>query len=221
VASSRPALVLLAAWLAACSNGNAVASPASRGSNATKKGSAQMASTDPDIAVAQHAIAQDLHVPEAAVKIRPLDVTVPGVLVFSASVDPAKAGRPVTRTGVIDGGKLYVEAEAMARVARAWKYGTKRTVPAATLAEVFGALHNATAGSSAILDEDTVETYKKVSGPRRAAAVAIPAETTVDGLPAVVYCLTSSARATPFSVVTAVVKPDYKVELHAQPVLED
>ena len=89
------------------------------------------------------------------------------------------------------------------------------------MAEVFGALHSATAVSSAFLDEDTVQTYKKVSGPKRAAAVALPTETTVDGDPAVVYCLTSSARGTPFSVVTAIVKPDYKVELRVQPVLED
>jgi len=37
----------------------------------------------------------------------------------------------------------------------------------------------------------------------------------------VVYCLTSSARGIPFSVVTAIVKPDFQVELRARPVLED
>jgi hypothetical protein len=180
-----------------------------------------MASSDKDIAVAQHAIAQELGVPEAAVKVRPLDVTVPGITVFSASVDPAKAGRHVTRTGIVEGGKLYTETDAMSRVARAWHYGAKRTVPPATVAQVFGALHNATAGSSPFIDEDTVQTYKKVSGPKRAAAVAMPAETTVDGHPAVVYCLTSSARGTPFSVVTAIIMPDETVELRVQPVLED
>jgi hypothetical protein len=116
------------------------------------------------------------------------------------------------------------ETDTMSRVARAWKYGAKRTVPPATVAEVFGALHSATAGSSPFIDEDTVQTYKKVAGPKRAAAVVLPTETTIDGYPAVVYCLTSSARGTPFSIVTAIVKPDYpdyKVELRVQPVLED
>jgi len=121
----------------------------------------------------------------------------------------------------IEDSRTRVVDRTRCRVARAWKYGPKRTVPPATVAEVFGALHSATAVSSAFLDEDTVQTYKKVSGPKRAAAVALPTETTVDGDPAVVYCLTSSARGTPFSVVTAIVKPDYKVELRVQPVLED
>lgn len=215
----------LAVGLAACSGGNAVAGPGgSQGSNTATmhaKGPRQMASTEQDIAVVQRAIAQELGVPESAVKVRPLEVTISGITVFSASVDPAKAGRPVTRTGIVEGGKIYTETEAMSRVARAWKYGAKRTVSPVTVAQVFGALHSATAGSSPFIDEDTVQTYKKVSGPKRAAAVALPTETTVEGHPAVVYCLTSSARGTPFSVVTAIVLPDDKVELRVQPVLED
>jgi hypothetical protein len=180
-----------------------------------------MSTTEQDTAVAQHAIAQELHVPDTAVKVRPLRVTVPGITVFTAAVDPGKAGRHVTRTGIVDGGAVHSGGDAMSRVARAWGYGARRTVPPATVAQVFGALHNPTADSSAIIDEDTAQTYKKVSGPKRAAAIALPAETTVDGQPAVVYCLTSSARATPFSVVTAIVKPDFTVELRVQPVLED
>jgi hypothetical protein len=222
VVGKRTGLLVMALWWAACSN-NVVAGPAgSPGANKTNaKGTAQMASTEQDIAVAQRAIAQDLRVAESAVKVRPLHVTVPGITVFSASVDPAKAGRHVSRTGIVEGGTIYTETDAMSRVARAWHYGAKRTVPPVTVAQVFGALHSATAESSAFIDADTVQTYKKVSGPKRAAAVALPEETTVDGQPAVVYCLTSSARATPFSVVTAVVKPDFTVELRAQPVLED
>jgi hypothetical protein len=208
----------MALWLAACSN-MAVAAPGTNKTNA--KGPAQMASTEQDTAVVQHAVAQELHVADSAVKVRPLAVTVPGITVFSASVDPGKAGRHVTRTGIVEGGAIYTETDAMSRVARAWHYGAKRTVPAVTVAQVFGALHNATAESSAFIDEDTVLTYKKVSGPKRAAAVAMPAEATVDGLPAVVYSLTSSARGTPFSIVTALVKPDGTVELRVQPVLED
>jgi hypothetical protein len=180
-----------------------------------------MASTDQDIAVVQRTIAQDLKVPETAVKVRPLRVTVPGIMVFTAAVDPARAGRQVSRTGIVEAGAVYTETEAMSRVARAWNYGAKRTVPPASVAQVFAALHSATAESSTFIDDDTVQTYRKVSGPKRAAAIALPAEITVDGHPAVVYCLTSSARSIPFSIVTAVVRPDFKVELHAQPVLED
>lgn len=200
--------------------GNAYAAPA--GSPASNpKGTTQMASTDKDIAVAQRAVAQELNVSASDIKVRPVSVAVPGITVFSASADPAKAGRHVTRTGIIEGGTMYVETEAMSRVARAWGYGAKRTVPPVAVAQVFGALHSATAESSAFIDESTIQTYKKVSGPKRAAAIAMPKESTVDGNPAVVYCLTSSARSIPFSVVTAIVKPDFKVELRAQPVLED
>ena len=214
----RPALLLMALWLAACGS-TAAAAP---GANKTNpKGPAQMATPEQDTAVVQHALAQELHVPESAVKVRPLDVKVPGITVFSAAVDPGKAGRHVSRTGIVEGGAIYTETDAMSRVARAWHYGAKRTVPAATVAQVFGTLHNATADSSAFTEEDTVLTYKKVSGPKRSAAVAMPVEATVDGLPAVVYSLTSSARGTPFSMVTAIVKPDFSVELRVQPVLED
>ncbi|HEU4726611.1 MAG TPA: hypothetical protein VFT22_01935 [Kofleriaceae bacterium] len=179
-----------------------------------------MASTEQDIAVAQRAVAHDLQIAETAVKVRAVPVAVPGITVFSAVIDP-KTGRRATRTGIVQGGAIYQGTDAMARVARAWGYGGKRTVPAATVARVFGALHNPNAESSAFVDEDTIETYKKVSGPRRAATLAMPAETTADGLPAVVYCLTSSAREIPFSVVTAIIKPDFQVELRAQPVVED
>ena len=185
------------------------------------KGAVHMASTEEDIALVQRTIAQELKIEAADVKVRPVPVTVPGITVFTASVHPAKAGRGVTRTGIVEGGAIYTETEAMSRVARAWGYGAQRTVPAATVAQVFGALHSATAESSAFIDEDTVDTYKRVSGPKRAAAVAMPKEATVDGNPAVVYCITSSSRSIPFSVVTAIVKPDGKVELRAQPVLED
>ena len=180
-----------------------------------------MADTQADIAIVQAAIAKELELSPDDVKVRPLKVSVPGITVFTASVNPAKAGRSVTRTGIVEGGSIHVETEAMSRVARAWGYGAQRTVPATTVAQVFGALHHATAESSPFIDDDTVRTYKKVSGPKRAAAVAMPVEATVDGHPAVVYCLTSSSRGTPFSVVTAIVKPDFTVEIRAQPVLED
>lgn len=180
-----------------------------------------MASPQQDIATVQRALAHELNVAEGDVKVSPLDVSVPGITVFTATVNRAKAGRNVTRTGIVEGGAIHVETDAMSRVARAWGYGAKRTVPPVTVAEVFGALHSATAESTAFIDADTVQTYKKVAGPKRAAAVALPAETTVDGNPAVVYYLTSSARAIPFSMVTAIVRTGFQVELRAQPILED
>src|SRR5512144_305485 len=127
-------------WLAACSN-NVVAAPAGPpGANKTNaKGTAQMASTEQDIAVAQRAIAQELQVAASDVKVRPVNVSVPGITVFSAAVNPAKAGRHVTRTGIVEGGTIYTETDAMSRVARAWHYGARRTVPPVTVAQVFGA----------------------------------------------------------------------------------
>lgn len=234
MAHNHPSYLVLTVLLAAaCSKGmqshaaedpdgtgNAYAAAADSPASKTK-GTAQMASTDKDLAVARRAVAQDLNVSASDVKASPINVAVPGITVFSAAVDPAKAGRQVSRTGIIEGGAMYIETDAMSRVARAWGYGAKRTVPPVAVAQVFGALHSSTAESSAFIDDGTIQTYKKVSGPKRAAAIAMPKETTVDGNPAVVYCLTSSARSIPFSVVTAIVKPDFKVEIRAQPVLED
>jgi hypothetical protein len=226
------ALVLVQAILLSAACGKSVQPRSSGGSAGTSavpagsagantKGPTQMADTEADVAIVRGAIAKEIKVAPDDVTVRPLEVSVPGITVFTASVSRAKAGRGVTRTGIVQGGSIHVETEAMSRVARAWGYGAQRTVPATTVAEVFGALHNATAESSPFIDEDTVQTYQKVSGPKRAAAVAMPVEATVDGHPAVVYSLTSSSRGTPFSVITAIVKPDYKVEIRARPVLED
>src|SRR5215510_11577611 len=130
--------------------GNAYAAPA--GSPVSKtKGTTQMASNDKDLAVAQRAVAQDISVSASDVKVSPINIAVPGITVFSASVDPAKAGRHATRTGIIESGKMYVETDAMSRVARAWGYGAKRTMPPTAVAQVFGALHSATAESSAFI----------------------------------------------------------------------
>ena len=180
-----------------------------------------MASGDKDIELVKKTVAQELKVSPGDVKVRVTDAKAPGVTVFAAAVDPAKAGRNVTRTGVVDGGAIYKETEAMSHVAKAWAYGAKRTVPAATVASVFVALHNATAESSAMTDPDMLDVFKSTANPKQAAAAALPTEAVVDGNPAVVYCLTSSTRSTPFTVVTAIIKPDYQVELRAQPVLND
>ena len=220
-AGALAARALLAAALLAAACGKSHTARGTESGSGTTKGPTQMAATQPDTAIVADALAKELKVAPGDVKVRPLPVSVPGITVFTASVNPAKAGRPVTRTGIVEGGAIYTETEAMSRVARAWGYGAKRTVPPETVAEVFGALHLATAESSPFIDEDTVDTYRSVSGPKRAAAVAMPKETTADGHPAVVYCLTSASRGTPFSIVTAIVKPDFKVEIRAAPVLED
>ncbi|HET9621263.1 MAG TPA: hypothetical protein VFP84_07855 [Kofleriaceae bacterium] len=181
-----------------------------------------MASPEQDIATVKHAVAREVKVGDDDVKVQVLDdVDVPGITVFLATVHRDKAGRFLARSGIVEGGKLFSEAAAMARVARAWGYGAKRTVPPETVAEVFGALHVATASATAMYDPDTIEAFKKTAKPRRAAALAMPRETTVNGLPAVTYCVSSSAPSVLFSTVTAVIHPDFRVELHAQKVIDE
>lgn len=213
-------LVLL---LAACHTDAARAAPsAPPPAPAQTKGAGHVSSTEQDVAVVKHSVAREVKVTDDDVDVQPLDdVTVPGITVFLATVHKNKAGRFISRTGIVEGGAVFTEAAAMSRVARAWGYGARRTVPPETVAEVFGAIHKATADSTALFNEDTVEMMKKTAGPRRAAVLAMPSETTVHGLPAVVYCVSTSGRSSPFSVVTAVIHPDFRVELHVQPVNED
>ena len=211
--------IFLAVALVACGKNNP--QPQSGSGSVEPKGSS-MAKSDTDIELVQKTVAQELKVSPGDVKVRvDRDANAPGVTVFAATVDPSKAGRNATRTGVVDGGAIYTQTDAMSRVARAWGYGAKRSVPATTVAAVFAGLQNATAESSALLDADTLDVFKQTANPKQAAAAALPKETVVDGNPAVVYCLTSSSRATPFTVVTAIVKPDFRVELRAQPIMND
>ena len=67
----------------------------------------------------------------------------------------------------------------------------------------------------------TLDTFKATAYPKQAAAAQLTAETTIDGLPAVTYCITSGARTIPFSVVTAIIRPDFTVELRVQPIAKD
>jgi hypothetical protein len=149
------------------------------------------------------------------------DVHVPGITVFYMVADPARAGRHIYRGGIVAEGAIYTEGEAMNRVARAWSYDARRPVSATVFAEVMGHLHSADHGSGAILDAGTLDAFKRRTSPAWAAAAQLPTETIVDGLPAVTYCITSAARTIPFSVVTAVVKPDFEVELRVQPILNE
>ena len=170
----------------------------------------------------QQQLAAEFKVSAADIKVRIQDKpAVPGLTVFAATVDPKKLGRNASRFGVLEGATIYVEQEAMAKVAKAWGYGAKRTVSAAEVASVFSGLHSARDGVSAIVNAGALDVFKSTAYPKQAAVAALPAEATVDGLPAVTYCITSGARHIPFSVVTAIFKPDFTVELRVQPVPKD
>jgi hypothetical protein len=183
------------------------------------KGDSSMPGPTSDIEIVQARYAQELKIAPADIKVRtPTKIAIPGITLFKASADPKKAGRHVTRNGIVEGGQIYVEKEAMSHVARAWGYGEKRTVSAKDFATVMGILHSATHGSAAITDADTLDVFKSTAHPKQAAAAALPAETTVDGKPAVTYSLTSEG---PLTLVTAIVHPDFHVELQTQPVLPD
>lgn len=218
------ALAALGAGGAGCSNRGSnekpvvddahSASAARVDDDTTAKGNAPMSDKQRDIALVQKQYASEFKVDPADIKVRVDEaVKIPGITLFSASVNPAKAGRHAHRGGIVEGGAIHVEAEAMQRVARAWKYGAQRTVSANDFARVMSQLHSSRHGTSTILDQDTLEVFKSISHPEQAAAAALPRELTVDGLPAVEYSLQSEARSIPFTVVTAIVKPDFQVEL--------
>jgi len=178
-----------------------------------------MSSATSDTQIIQAHYAQELKVAPTDIKVRiPTKVAIPGITLFKASADPKKVGRHVTRNGIVEGGEIFVEKEAMARVARAWNYGENRTVSAKDFATVMGILHNAKHGSAAITDADTLDVFKSTAHPKQAAAAALPVETTVDGKPAVQYSLTSEG---PLTIVTAIVHPDFRVELQTQPIRPD
>jgi hypothetical protein len=192
---------------------------ATRVDDTTAKGNAPMSDKQRDIVLVQKHYARELKVDPGDVKVRVDEaVEIPGITLFSASVNPAKAGRHIHRGGIVEGGAIHIEGEAMQRVARAWKYGAQRTVSANDFAQVMSQLHSSRHGSSTILDADTLEVFKSISHPEQAAAAALPRELTVDGLPAVEYSLRSEARSIPFTVVTAIVKPDFQVELRQRPI---
>lgn len=173
-----------------------------------------------DIEIVQARYARELGIAPADIKVRiPTKIAIPGITLFEASADPKKAGRFVTRNGIVEGGQIYVEKEAMSRVVRAWGYGEKRTVSAKDFATVMGILHSAYHGSSVIANADKLDVYRSVAHPKLAAAAALPAEIAVDGKPAVSYSLLTQGA--PLTLVTAIVYPDFHVELQTQPVLPD
>ncbi len=162
----------------------------------------------------------------AQFKVSPDDVrvsvidkpAVPGLTPFTASIDPKKLGRNASTSGVLAGTKLLTETAAMAAVAKAWGYGAKRTVSAVDVAKVFSKIHDARMSTSSILDADTLDVFKSTAHKEIAAAAVLPSEETVDGLPAVKYSLTGASL--PFTVVTALFKPDVSVELRQQEIVQ-
>lgn len=169
----------------------------------------------------QKLVAKEFKMSPGDVEVRVLGETkTPGLVVFTAVIDPEKLGREAIRNGVFDGSQLLSEQAARSAVARAWGYGAKRTVPAVDVARVLSVLHSESAAVSAMLDADELDVFKDVSSPKQAAAAMLPAEVTVDGLPAVKYCIRSSSRSIPFSLVTAIFK-DGGVELRTEAVPND
>lgn len=169
----------------------------------------------------QKLVAQEFGVAPGDVKVDvQSEPRTPGLTVFTAYPDEAKLGREAVRTGVYDGAKLLSEGAAISAVARAWGYGATRTVAASDVARTFALLHSEKASVSAMLTAGEVQVFKQGAQPKRAAAAALPSEELVDGAPAVKYCIRSSSRAVPFSVVTAIFK-DGGVELRTEVIPND
>jgi hypothetical protein len=226
-------LALAAPGLAAAGCGNrgsndrpvvddAHSASAARVDDTSAQGNVPMTDTQRDIELIRQHYSKQLQLAPGDLKVR-IDegAKVPGVTLFSVVANPAKAGRHIQRGGIVEGGAIYIEGEAMQRVARAWQYGPRRTVSAVQFARVMSQLHNTRHESSTILDADTLDVFKSIAYPSEAAAAKLPAETTVDGLPAVEYCLQSESRSIPFTVVTAIVKPDFQVELREQRIMKE
>jgi hypothetical protein len=170
----------------------------------------------------QKLVAQEFKVSAGDVKVKLLDEPkTPGVTAFTAVIDPKKiGGREGIRTGVFDGKQLLGDGAAISAVARAWGYGATRTASAVDVARVFSALHSARAEVSAILDQRMLSVFQQTQPAKQVAEAILPTEETVDGLPAVKYCIRSGSRAVPFAVVTAVFK-DGGVELRTREVSRD
>ena len=162
-------------------------------------------------------MAAQLGVAPRLVHVRTYDrPAVPGLTVFEASVDRQDADRGRGLSGVFDGTTITTEAAAMTKIARAWRYGPQRTASASEVARVFGMLHSAEDSASPMIDEETVEEFKALARPAQAAVVHAPQERMIDGLPAVTYFINSDSRALPLSEVTAIVHPDFSVELRTR-----
>ncbi len=205
--------VLGAALAAACSNRSAPTSGPTTTDGTAPDGAGSSESPMKEI---QKQLAAKFKVSAGDIEVSVIDApAVPGLVPFTASVNAAKLGRPASASGVLDGKKLLVEREAMAAVARAWGYGAKRAVSADDVATVFGQIHSEHVSTLPLMGETRFKSFKANALPELAAAAELPSEQTVDGLPAVKYCITSSGSI-PFTVVTAIFKPDFSVELRTQ-----
>ncbi|HLU68384.1 MAG TPA: hypothetical protein VKZ63_19000 [Kofleriaceae bacterium] len=114
---------------------------------------------------------------------------VPGAVLFRARVKRSRGGGPADRempaaVGLYTGEVVADADEARAHVARAWKYGPDRTVPASQVARVMGFLEGASGGDARPV---YTEGSLKAIHPRYQAVARLPAEVVVDGAPAVEY----------------------------------
>ncbi len=198
---------------AACKNRSA---PTSGPTTTTDGTSESASSSETPMKEIQKQLAAQFKVSPGDIEVSVIDdPKVPGLVPFTASVNAEKLGRHAAASGVLDGKTILVEKAAMSAVARAWGYGAKRTVSAGDVATVFGQLHSESVSTTALMGETRFKAFKANAQPELAAAAQLPSEETVDGLPAVKYCISSSGPI-PFTVVTAIVKPDFTVELRTQ-----
>lgn len=219
------ALALASAVAGGCSGRGSkqapVAGDGAIGSSAGSSATGEATSEGSPMKDIQKLVAKEFGVAPGDVKVDvEREPRTPGLTVFTAYPDEAKLGREAVRTGVYDGAQLLSEGAAISAVARAWGYGTTRTVTASDVARTFALLHSEKASVSAMLTAGEVQVFKQGAQPRRAAAAALPSEELVNGAPAVKYCIRSSSRAVPFSVVTAIFK-DGGVELRTEVIPND
>lgn len=208
-------------WTSAIGCGGRGSKQAPAGSDGATSGASGETGEESPMKNIQKLVAKEFKLSPGDIEVRELaEAKAPGLIVFTAVPDAGKLGREAFRNGVYDGSQLLSEKAAMTAVARAWGYGAKRTVSAVDVARTFSVLHSESAAVSSILDADELDVWKSIASPKQAAASTLPAEETVDGLPAVKYCIRSSSRSIPFTVVTALFKSD-GVELRTEAVLND
>ena len=213
---TRRGTVLFAAVCALAACGNRKSS-----TPAVTDGTASTSAGDPEghpMKEIQKQIASQFKVSPGDVEVEAIvEPAVPGLVPFVASLNPQKLGRSASSSGVLDGKKILTERAAMSAVARAWGYGAKRAVSANDVANIFSRIHSERERVRSITSEGMLTSFKANAFPELAAAAQLPSEEIVDGLPAVKYCITSNGSI-PFSVVTAVFKPDFTVDLRVQPI---
>jgi hypothetical protein len=157
-----------------------------------------------------NAVAKLLQVKPAAVEVELIeDVEVPGLTVFKARA--TIADDVAYSVGVVQGDQVVTDQQqALNLVAKAWKYGRQRTVPADQVAAVFGVLEGAEQAWMPIVNADQLEPMSE----DRKKLMFLPRETEVDGKPAVQYWVTSAEP--PLWLTTAVIDDHGAVSLSTE-----